>query len=182
MLPPMPSEAAVEKAALRRRMKLVRETVDDHLVRSVELWSLIGALPEYAAAANVMAFAGMGTEPDTVPLHARITAEGKRVLLPRVEAGRIVVCEADGEMATSSFGVSEPQGPALEPTVVEFVIVPGLAFTADGCRLGYGAGFYDRFLASIPGVPNAGVCFSEQLVDTLPMEPHDIRVDRVISA
>ncbi|HUC33133.1 MAG TPA: 5-formyltetrahydrofolate cyclo-ligase [Ilumatobacteraceae bacterium] len=178
----MSAAAAAEKAALRRRMKLVRETVDDHLMRSVELWAQVADLPEYSDATTVMAFNGMGSEPDTDPLLARIAADGKRALLPRVEQGRLVVCDADGEMATSSFGVVEPQGPALDPSVVEFVVVPGLAFTTDGCRLGYGAGYYDGFLSTIPGVPNAGVCFAEQLVDTLPMEPHDIRVQRVVTA
>ncbi len=65
--------------------------------------------------------------------------------------------------------------------LVEFVIVPGLAFTPDGYRLGYGGGFYDRFL-SLVQAPNAGVCFAEQIVPELPVEAHDVRVQRVISA
>ena len=71
--------------------------------------------------------------------------------------------------------------PALDPVEVDFVVVPGLAFTPDGRRLGYGAGFYDRFLPTVDA-PNAGVCFTEQLLDDLPTEPHDVRVQHVISA
>ncbi|MFZ4719950.1 MAG: 5-formyltetrahydrofolate cyclo-ligase [Ilumatobacteraceae bacterium] len=170
-----------DKAAIRSRMRMVREMVDDRLMRSVDLWAKVAALPEYQAASTVMAFKGFKSEPDTDPLFARLTAEGKRLLLPRIEDGQIVVCDADGPMTRSRIGVEEPQGPALPYDLVEFVIVPGLAFTPDGYRLGYGGGFYDRFLPQVT-VPNAGVCFAEQVVPELPVEPHDIRVHRVVSA
>jgi len=177
----VPLEDPHDKAALRRRMRMVRETVGDRLMRSVQLWAAVAELPGYAAASTVMAFHGFGTEPDTDPLFARLAAEGKRLLLPRIEDGRIVVVDGDGPVKVSRIGVSEPQGPALPFDLVEFVIVPGLAFTLDGYRLGYGGGFYDRFLPQLT-VPNAGVCFTEQIVDELPVEQHDIRVQRVISA
>ena len=170
-----------DKATIRARMKLVREMVDDRLMRSVDLWARLAELPGYRAASTVMAFKGFKSEPDTDPLFARLAAEGKRLLLPRIEDGRIVVCDADGPMARSRIGVEEPQGAPLPYDVVEFVVVPGLAFTPDGHRLGYGGGFYDRFLPQVQ-VPNAGVCFAEQIVPELPVEAHDIRVDAVISA
>ncbi|MBI4933337.1 MAG: 5-formyltetrahydrofolate cyclo-ligase [Actinobacteria bacterium] len=170
-----------DKGTIRKRMRLVRDMVDDRLMRSVELWRNVAVLDAYRDAATVMAFKGFGTEPDTDPLFARLAADGKRLLLPRIEDGAIVVCEAAGPMATSRIGVQEPQGPALPFDLVEFVIVPGLAFTPDGYRLGYGGGFYDRFLPAV-SAPNAGVCFAEQVVDTLPVEAHDIRVQCVISA
>ena len=170
-----------DKPTLRRRMLLVRDLVDDHLIRSVQLWAAVAATPEYAAAPTVMAFVGCKGEPDTDPLFARIAVDGKRLVLPRIEGGRLVVCEGTGPMAVSKFGVSEPTGPVLPLTEVGFVIVPGLAFTVAGVRLGYGAGFYDRFLPQL-SVPNVGVCFAEQLVDELPTEPHDVLVQQVISA
>ena len=171
-----------DKTELRRRMRQVRDMVGDHLMRSVELWAAVAALPEYRTATTVMAFVGCKGEPDTDPLFARLAAEGKRLVLPRVQDGEIVVCSGDDPRTNSRFGVSEPTGPALPVEIVDFVIVPGLAFTEDGARLGYGGGFYDRFLTRLPGVPNAAVCFTEQLVDTLPVEPHDVRVQRVVSA
>jgi 5-formyltetrahydrofolate cyclo-ligase len=170
-----------DKATLRRRMRMVRDLVDDRLIRSVDLWANVGALPGYQQASTVMAFKGFKSEPDTDALFARVAADGKRLLLPRVADGDIEVCDADGPMVTSRIGVDEPQGPALPYSIVEFVIVPGLAFTADGYRLGYGGGFYDRFLPQV-AVPNAGVCFAEQIVPDLPVEAHDIRVQVVISA
>ena len=170
-----------DKVAIRKRMRLVRDLVDDRLMRSVELWAAVAELPEYRSASTVMAFTSFGSEPDTEPLFARVRAEGKRVLVPRIEDGNIVVVDADGPTVRSRIGVEEPQGLALPFELVEFVLVPGLAFTTDGYRLGYGGGFYDRFLPRVQA-PNAGVCFAEQVVDTLPVEAHDIRVQRVISA
>ncbi|MFM7687357.1 MAG: 5-formyltetrahydrofolate cyclo-ligase [Actinomycetota bacterium] len=170
-----------DKATIRKRMRLVRDLVDDRLVRSVQLWAKVAELPGYRQAEAVMAFNGFKGEPDTDPLFARLAAEGKRLLLPRVHDGVIEVCDADGPMVASRIGVHEPQGPALAYSVVQFVIVPGLAFTSDGRRLGYGGGFYDRFLPRL-AVPNVGVCFDEQVVDELPFEPHDVRVQQVVSA
>ncbi len=70
----------------------------------------------------------------------------------------------------------------VEPTWPDLVIVPGLAFTADGGRLGQGGGWYDRFLSRIrPDCTTVGVCFVEQLLDALPTEPHDIAVDHVVT-
>ncbi len=170
-----------DKPELRRRMRIVRDAVTDRVLRSVELWSLVAELPAYRDATNVMAFVGMNSEPDTDALFAVLKADRKRLLLPRVEGGELVVCDGAGPLATSSFGVREPVGPALELAVVDFVIVPGLAFTDKGDRLGYGGGFYDRFLPRVHA-PNAGVCFREQLLDELPMHDGDVRVQRVVVA
>jgi 5-formyltetrahydrofolate cyclo-ligase len=170
-----------DKRALRRRMKMVRELVDDRLVRSVELWATLAELPAYRAAGTVMAFKSFGGEPDTDALFARLAAEGKRLLLPRVRDRALEVCDGSVPLVRSRFGVDEPQGPALSPDVIEFLIVPGLAFTLRGDRLGYGGGYYDRFLSKVTA-PNAGVCFTEQVVDSLPMEPWDVRVQQVVSA
>jgi 5-formyltetrahydrofolate cyclo-ligase len=84
-------------------------------------------------------------------------------------------------MVTSRFGVREPQGPAVDESLIDLVVVPGLAFTPAGARLGYGGGFYDRFLPLV-SAPHVGVCFAEQVLDDLPVEPHDIRVQHVVSA
>ena len=161
---------------------MVRDMVDDHLMRSVELWSHVAALPEYQAARTVMAFVGAKGEPDTDPLFARVAADGKRLVLPRVEGSELVVTDASTPFVVSSFGISEPQGAAIDPSEVDLVIVPGLAFTPDGARLGYGGGYYDRFLARHRGVPTVAVCFAEQLVDELPTDTHDVPVQRVVSA
>lgn len=160
---------------------MVRDMVDDHLMRSVQLWAKVAELDEYVRATSVMAFVGFNGEPDTDPLFARLSVEGKRLLLPRVEASGIVAVDGDAPMVVSTFGVSEPTGPAVDVGEIDFVIVPGLAFTSAGDRLGYGQGYYDRFLPTVPA-PSVGVCFADQLVDEMPLAAHDTRVDIVVSA
>ena len=126
-----------QKALLRARMRQVRDLVDDRLLRSVELWSQLADVPEFAAAGTVMAFWGMDSEPDTDPLFARLAAAGQQLVLPRVDGRDMLVCSAEGPIAVSRFGVREPQGPALDLSVVDFVVVPGLAFTPQGDRLAH---------------------------------------------
>jgi 5-formyltetrahydrofolate cyclo-ligase len=171
----------IDKAALRKRMRMVRDMVDDHLMRSVQLWAQVAELDDYIRASSVMAFVGFNGEPDTDPLFARLSVEGKRLLLPRVEASGLVAVDGDWPMVKSKFGVSEPTGPVVDVGEIDFVIVPGLAFTTAGDRLGYGQGYYDRFLPTV-AAPAVGVCFVDQLVDEIPVTDHDVRLSMVISA
>ena len=171
----------IEKAALRQRMMLVRDGVGDHLLRSVQLWAKLAERADYQKAHNVMAFVGFKGEPDTDPLFARLAADGKRLLLPRVEPSGIVVADGNSPLVASRFGVQEPTGPALDVAEIDLVIVPGLAFTPAGDRLGYGQGYYDRLLPTV-SAPSVGVCFEDQLVDEMPLAAHDVRVGAVVSA
>lgn len=170
----------LDKVALRRRMKQVLDLVDDRELRSVALWAELAELSQYRDAVTVMAFASMPTEPDTDGLLARMERDGKVVVLPRLDDGRIVPVRMTGAVTRGQFGIREPVGPSVDPATIDLVIVPGVAFTADGSRLGHGKAYYDRFL---PGTRahTVGACFDEQLVDELPVEPHDVRLDRVLS-
>jgi 5-formyltetrahydrofolate cyclo-ligase len=171
----------IEKAALRQRMLLVRDGVGDHLLRSVQLWAKVAEMDEYRRASSVMAFVGFKGEPETDPLFARLAVDGKRLLLPRVEPSGIVVADGSTPWVASKFGVQEPTGPAVGVDEIDLVIVPGLAFTPAGDRLGYGQGYYDRLLPTV-SAPTVGVCFDDQLVDEMPVAAHDVRVGAVISA
>jgi 5-formyltetrahydrofolate cyclo-ligase len=171
-----------DKAQLRRTLKAMRDDLDDRLMRSVQLWVELAALPVYRRAHTVMAFSSVGSEPDTDSLFARLEADGKQLLLPRVDGARIVAvptCRKE-PMVRSPFGVAEPQGPPVDSSTIDLVVVPGLGFTPGGRRLGYGGGFYDRFLADFTG-PSVGVCFVEQLLDELPAEAHDVLVHAVLT-
>ncbi len=170
-----------DKPAIRRRMRLLRDLIDDRLLRSVQLWAAVAALAEYTSATAVMAFVGTHGEPDTDPLFARLERDGKVLVLPRTTGDRIEPALVGEGVRNGALGVPEPLGDAVEPGSIGLVLVPGLAFTVDGARLGRGGGHYDRFLAGCPA-PSVGVCFAEQLVDELPVAGHDIRVGRVVTA
>lgn len=107
-----------------------------------------------------------------------------RVVVPRVEGDEMEFYDlASGALAEGAFGIMEPQcGEPIEPRKIDVMVVPGVAFTPSGDRLGRGKGFYDRYL-SREGFRAycVGVCYPHQVVDELPVEPHDRRMDEVIS-
>ena len=176
------SDSTTDKATLRRRMRMARDLIDDRVLRSVGLWSELADLPAYRDATTVMGFVGGRGEPDTESLFARIAAEGKTLVLPSVNGERLVPKLVGSGLAEGAFGIPEPQGEPISPIGLDLVIVPGLAFTRDGRRLGQGGGHYDRLLAELPpSCTTVGVCFAEQIVDDLPFEAHDRNVDHVVS-
>ena len=112
-----------------------------------------------------MAYEPLPGEPDLDRLVAWASAAGVDVFVPAVDGPDLRV---------------EPGG--VDPTTLDVVIVPGLAFTVDGHRLGQGGGHFDRFLPRLsPSCLKAGVAFREQVVDVVPMEPHDVVLDVVIT-
>jgi 5-formyltetrahydrofolate cyclo-ligase len=133
------------------------------------------AWPLWREAASVCAFSALASEPDVlVPWPA-----GKRVLLPRVATDRLTlhVVGGRGELVRGNWGVWEPAADAsTAPARADMILVPGLAFDAEGGRLGRGGGFYDRLLEGFAGV-RVGVCFQERLLNEIPREPHDARMD-----
>ena len=144
----------------------------------------IPSLPRWQDARVVAAYAALSGEPDLRPLD---WIGEKTVLLPRVDGEELVfhaVSDAS-QLKPGAFGVMEPdpeQCPAFDPREAEIIFVPGLAFTAEGQRLGRGRGFYDRLLAALPPeILRVGVCFPEQIASDIPQEPHDEEVDVVLS-
>lgn len=150
---------------------------------SAAIFSAVERLPEFRAARTVAIFAALPDEPATDEVLAR-WASTRRVVLPRVEgdAMRFYACRPDA-LVFGAFGILEPQGERPCPAgEIDLVVCPGVAFTADGRRLGRGRGYYDRYLGD-PAFRGfrVGVCYAHQLVDDLPVEPHDVRMDRVIT-
>ncbi len=132
------------------------------------------------AAGRLFGFAPLRTEPDWLA-----AGWGDEIALPRIEGERLVFCLAPRResLVTGPFGTREPGAEAAEvfPEAGDTILVPGLAFDGRGGRLGRGGGFYDRFLARAAGVRRVGVCFADQIIDEVPMEPHDARVDALVT-
>ncbi len=132
-----------------------------------------------------MAFWSFGSEVETAPLIEGLHEAGVRVALPRVEGADVVaVAYAPGDaVAPSAFGAMEPSaGRVIDPLEVEAVIVPGVAFDRAGGRVGYGGGFYDRFLPRTrPGVPAIAVAFAIQIVEEVPGGGMDRRMDAIVT-
>jgi 5-formyltetrahydrofolate cyclo-ligase len=142
-------------------------------------------LQEVVAARSVMAFSSFGSEMPTVSLIDALLARGVLVLLPAIVDGDLQPrrYEPGVEMTFTSFGALEPAGEAVAPTVVDVVCVPAVAFDRTGNRVGYGGGFYDRFLTTTrPDTLRAGVGFGIQVIDDeLPSGRTDTRLDAIVT-
>lgn len=180
-------DPAAAKAALRARLLAARRARPP-AGRAEASAALAAALVAgLAAARTVAAHVPDELEPGHGRLLAALTASGARVLLPVVPAqGRELAWAVHaGELAPGRFGLLEPVGPRLGPAAVgeaEAVVVPALAVSRSGVRLGRGGGYYDRALAHArPGAVLVAVLFDGELLDEVPGEPHDHRVTAVVT-
>ena len=168
------------KQEIRKRMRAVRAAVADVSARSARLWSDVSATEVYTSAKTVMVFISMPGEPDTGPFLAQLRRDGKTVVLPRIVGDRLEPALTDGALVPGPLNIPSPTGAGVDPLSIDLIIVPGVAFTAGGERLGHGKAYYDRFLATTPAA-TIGVCFHEQMLDELPTEPHDRRLLTVLA-
>jgi 5-formyltetrahydrofolate cyclo-ligase len=176
-----------EKAALRARMRALRAALppEERLRLAVAVEERVFALPEMGPARTVLLFYSFGSEVETSEMAKRIHQEEKRLLLPFLEAERMEAAEVlpEDELVPSGYGPREPaRRVPVDPSEVDVVIAPGLAFDREGYRLGYGGGHYDRYLSRIgPPALRIGIGFAAQLVDHVPREPADERLDLVVT-
>jgi len=178
------------KRDLRRRTIAARQAMDpaerdrlSHLAQQAVLGS-----PEWARAQVVLLYIPIRGEADTAALASAGRQAGKRLLLPRVEQAthKLWLHRWDGtpeQLAPGAYGIPEPRPdlPPEDPSAVDLVIVPGVAFDRRGCRLGYGGGYYDRLLPALALAVKIGLGYGFQLVERIPDEAHDVRLDAVAS-
>lgn len=136
------------------------------------------AVPEVRRAATVAAYASLGGEPGTGALLDALRAAGKRVILPVVLPDLDLDWAVyDGDLAPARRGLLEPPGPRLGPEAIataDAVLVPGLAVSPTGLRLGQGGGCYDRALARVPvGTFTCVLLYDDEVGLDVPVEPHD---------
>ena len=179
--------AAEAKDALRERhlaRRLQRSSSERDVAAAAVATTLLQRL------AGIRAFAAYvpdETEPGHGRLPAVFTQLGARVLLPVVSPEGVELAWAvdTGRLAPGRFGLLEPVGPRLGPTAIgtaDIVIVPALAVSRDGVRLGRGGGYYDRALGHArPEAVVVALVFDDELLDEVPAEPHDRRVDAVLT-
>ncbi|MCL5291012.1 MAG: 5-formyltetrahydrofolate cyclo-ligase [Actinobacteria bacterium] len=178
------------KDVLRTR-KLAERNALEQVVR-VEMSALVTNrlldLKEFKLSGVVMAYASFGSEVETRVLIDASLRASKRVVLPVVERERRLLLGEiwdTSELVPGAFGIPEPAREALslvEPEEVDLAIVPGVAFDCRGYRVGYGGGYYDRFLRLLRSdVPRVALAFDMQLVDAVPAGDLDLPVDMIIT-
>ena len=177
-----------DKTHIRTRMMHRRDALASEDVRrsSDAILDRIRAEQAYMSARVLSCFVSFRNEPDTHRLIVRALGAGKGVCVPLCRKGRTLVnrrIQALSDLSRSTFGLLEPLNealPAVDPLELDLVIVPGLAFDTSGNRIGFGAGYYDCFLASTDAVKLA-VAYDFQILDTVPTQPHDVPVDLIVT-
>jgi 5-formyltetrahydrofolate cyclo-ligase len=194
MVPPDPVDdpVAAAKAALRTTVKARRDALSPatRAALSTSITTRLLALDSYRAATTVLAYMPFGSEFDTRALIQHALTQGKTLLLPRVDRGSRaltlhLVNDLERDLQPGVWGIPEPK-PACQvveqPFDFKWILVPGLAFTSDGKRLGYGAGYYDRLIACCTQQPAlVAAAFSAQMADDIPCTPTDQRVELVVT-
>lgn len=184
-----------QKAALRKRVLAVRSAMSEEERNRANdgLTNMVICDPLFLAAEKVLLFAGYGSETDTSAILSHAFACGKQVYLPKVipqtqDPTMVFYRITNLNQLTAGFkGIMEPAGDTDRFSCREkdveksFLLVPGVVFDACGNRIGYGKGYYDRFLCQNPSlIPRSlGICFACQMVDLVPAEEQDIRIHRV---
>ena len=175
-----------DKASLRRLIGEKKRAMTTAEIdrRSACLAQRLFETEEYRRAEALYLYLSVNQEVRTGPIIDRARRDGKRVAVPRVDgdAMRFFWLTDDSALVSGVMGIPEPSGDgpeADEPSAL--IVVPGLAFDAQGFRVGYGGGYYDRYLASHPGHPLLALCYDFQFFDGVPAEDCDVPVDRVIT-
>lgn len=167
-----------------RKAELRRHAAGLPQMEAGALFDRFLALPQVETANTVLVFYGTGREPDTVPLILALLDRGKRVALPVVlphrgmEARQVLDLE---QLVPNRFGIPEPDGacPVIEKSEIAAALIPHLMVDREGYRLGWGGGYYDRWLADFPGF-TACICRPGRLVDHMPREEFDVPVQLVL--
>lgn len=184
----MRSTMAEEKKTLRQRVrKELSALTPEELERSDKaLFDRFLDLPQVREAKTIFAFWGIpGKEPDTARLIKALVAQGKKIGLPRMlpeHQMEIRQYVPDRPLVQVSFGISEPDTgcPILEREEIDLILVPAVCYDRQGYRLGFGGGYYDRWLEHFHGF-RVGLCRQAVLQDKVPTESHDTRVDVLLT-
>ena len=177
----------MDKKELRRQIRdLKRAMSEEEICRaSARLGELFADSEQYKAATSIYGYLPYNQEVRTVPMLERALAEGKRVAVPKVigDEMRFIWITDLTQVEKGYAGIPEPvaDGPVADDPAA-LVLMPGLAFDPQGHRIGYGGGFYDRFLAGEPTHPTLALCYGFQMLPSLETEEFDIPVDCVLWA
>jgi 5-formyltetrahydrofolate cyclo-ligase len=178
------------KTEIRRQVvaRILAMDPEDRRFQEAKLARRLEGLPGFATAGSVLLYASAFPEEiDTQRMLRRSLELGKRLILPRVDRPSrslklFEVADLEQDLLAGHKGIPEPRldCPAIEPSLVDWVLVPGLAFDKDGQRLGRGAGHYDRLLPTLRAeTPRWALILDVQWEDALPLEPHDQPLDGV---
>lgn len=181
-----------DKKTLRRYFRELRDsmTIQEVTAKSQAIYERVLSLEVFQEVQYPFIYFAMGNEVQTERLIRACIEMGKHVSIPvtlaeekRMVAAHIV--DVDGLVETGKFRIREPRAGTyelVEPSSIDLVLAPGIAFDVRGRRIGYGGGYYDRFLLLVrASTPVIGLAYESQIVYDIPVEQHDMSVDMIVS-
>ena len=177
----------MDKKELRRQIRELKRAMTSEQIdaASARLGELFLNCPQYKEAKTIYGYLPYNQEVRTVPMLEQAMREGKRVAVPKCYGDEMRFIYMDDLCKVEKGYANIPEPIADDPVADDktaLVLMPGMAFTKDGKRMGYGGGFYDKFLAAEPDHPTVALCYDFQMVEDLPTEDYDIPVDCVLWA
>ncbi len=177
----------MDKKQLRREIREKKRAMSEAEIqeKSRRLGVLFANSQLYRSAKTIYGYLPYNQEVRTVPMLERAMADGKRVAVPKVygDEMRFIYLDDLSAVEKGYAGIPEPVADApVADDETALVLMPGLAFDRDGHRIGYGGGFYDKFLAQEPNHPTLALCYDFQMLPELQTEEFDIPVDQVLWA
>ena len=177
----------MDKKELRKKIRDQKRAMSEAEIvsASTRLGELFLNCPQYKAARTIYGYLPYNQEVRTVPMLEQAMKDGKRVAVPKCYGDQMRFIYMDDLSKVEKGYANIPEPIADEPVADDptaLVLMPGMAFTKDGKRMGYGGGFYDKFLAAEPDHPTVARCYAFQMVEDLPTEDYDIPVDCVLWA
>ena len=177
----------MDKKALRSTIRQQKRAMSEEEIqrRSEKLAELFYASELYRNAATIYGYLPYNQEVRTTPMLEQALRDGKRIAVPKVygDEMKFIYMEDLSQVEKGYAGIPEPiADDPIADDETALVLMPGMAFDPQGHRIGYGGGFYDKFLASEPNHPTLALCYEFQMLPNLETEEHDIPVDCVLWA
>lgn len=179
----MMDKKGIRKLILEKRRQLTQEEIQS---KSKKIMDKLFSLNEFRKAKIVMFYVDAKNEVQTRAAITKALATGKWVVVPKTLKGHgleAVEIKSLNELKPGFFGIMEPeQNIGINPQEIDLVVVPGVAFDKHCARIGYGGGYYDHFLPKLkPEAKKVAVAFDIQVLDEIDPEPHDVKMDLVIT-
>lgn len=176
----------IRKAFLKKRNALSIKAIEQ---KSLQIFNNVASLNEYQNASNVMVYMNFKKEVKTKNIIIDLFNKGKNIIVPisKMETKELFLSKINSfdDLTISTYGILEPKQERIipvSPKVIDLILVPGVAFDKRGYRIGYGAGYYDRFLSSLNHKFTAiGLSYEIQLIDELPYDKHDWQLDYIVT-
>jgi len=177
---------AARKAEIRTKLKQSRASIPAEIRTSCSQYiqQNLVSLEEIQAANSLFMFISYGNEIHTHDLLKYFLNQGKILAVPKILPSKTMIAVPFNrweDLIPGELGILTPSRDTPYPGDFDVVITPGLGFTLKGHRIGYGRGYYDKWFASHPVNHKIAICFEEQIVDKLPIDDYDIRMDMIVT-